>query len=83
MSVIETHDLCKSIHGVYAVENLNLTVPEGAIYSFIGENGSGKSTAEKMITGLMNPKCSGIKLGSVERGVYTACNVCMRHRELA
>jgi len=56
MNAIETHDLCKSFHGIYAVENLNLTVPEGAIYGFIGENGSGKSTTEKMITGLMNPK---------------------------
>ncbi len=46
MNAIETHDLCKSFHGIYAVENLNLTVPEGAIYGFIGENGSGKSTTE-------------------------------------
>ena len=39
-----------------------MTVPMGSIYGFIGENGSGKSTTEKMICGLI-PKSSGsIKL---------------------
>ena len=36
---------------MYAVDNLNMTVPVGAIYGFIGENGSGKSTTEKLICG--------------------------------
>ncbi len=62
MNAIETHDLCKSFHGIYAVENLNLTVPEGAIYGFIGENGSGKSTTEKLICGLLVPTHGKIKL---------------------
>ena len=35
-----------------------MTVPMGAIYGFIGENGSGKSTTEKMICGLI-PKSGG------------------------
>ncbi|MCD8375720.1 MAG: ATP-binding cassette domain-containing protein [Oscillospiraceae bacterium] len=39
-----------------------MTVPEGAIYGFIGENGSGKSTTEKMICGLLIPNGGFIRL---------------------
>jgi ABC-2 type transport system ATP-binding protein len=39
-----------------------MTVPEGAIYGFIGENGSGKSTTEKIICGLIHESCGTIKL---------------------
>lgn len=38
-SVIETHDLCKSYHGHPVVDHLNLTVPEGCVYGFLGPNG--------------------------------------------
>jgi ABC-2 type transport system ATP-binding protein len=51
MNAIEIHNLSKSFRGMYAVDNLNMTVPQGAIYGFIGENGSGKSTTEKVICG--------------------------------
>jgi ABC-2 type transport system ATP-binding protein len=47
---------------MYAVQDLNLTVPEGAIYGLIGENGSGKSTTEKLICGLLIPKAGKISL---------------------
>ena len=47
MNAIEIRNLSKSFRGMYAVDHLNMTVPQGAIYSFIGENGSGKSTTEK------------------------------------
>ena len=46
MNAIEIRDLTKSFHGMHAVDHLNMTVPVGAIYGFIGENGSGKSTTE-------------------------------------
>ena len=49
MNAIEIRNLSKSFHGMYAVDNLNMTVPVGAIFGFIGENGSGKSTTEKLI----------------------------------
>ena len=47
MNAIEIKGLSKSFRGLYAVNELNMTVPQGAIYGFIGENGSGKSTTEK------------------------------------
>ena len=51
MNAIEIKGLSKSFRGLYAVNELNMTVPQGAIYGFIGEHGSGKSTTEKLICG--------------------------------
>ena len=62
MNAIEIRDLSKSFRGMYAVDHLNMTVPQGAIYGFIGENGSGKSTTEKLICGHLVPDGGEIKL---------------------
>ena len=62
MNAIEIRNLSKSFRGLYAVDNLNMTVPKGSIYGFIGENGSGKSTTEKLICGLLVPDNGEIKL---------------------
>ncbi len=62
MNAIEIKGLSKSFRGMYAVDNLNMTVPVGAIYGFIGENGSGKSTTEKLICGHLVPDGGEIKL---------------------
>jgi len=40
---------------ITAVNNLNLTIPHGSVYGFLGRNGAGKTTTLKMITGLSNP----------------------------
>lgn len=62
MNAIEIRNLSKSFGSKKAVDRLNMTVPEGAIYGFIGENGSGKSTTEKMICGLIHSDGGSIKL---------------------
>ena len=62
MNAIEIRNLSKSFRGLYALDHLNMTVPVGAIYGFIGENGSGKSTTEKLICGLLVPSGGSIKL---------------------
>lgn len=62
MNAIEIRNLSKSFRGMYAVDHLNMTVPVGAIYGFIGENGSGKSTTEKLICGHLVPDGGEIKL---------------------
>ena len=56
MYAIETQNLSKSFRGIHAVNKLDMHVPEGSIYGFIGENGSGKSTTEKLICGLLVPE---------------------------
>jgi ABC-2 type transport system ATP-binding protein len=55
MLAIETHGLSRSFEGRPAVEDLTLSVPEGAFYGFLGPNGAGKSTTIKMLTGLLAP----------------------------
>ncbi|MBQ8659078.1 MAG: ATP-binding cassette domain-containing protein [Clostridia bacterium] len=62
MNAIEIRNLSKNFGEKQAVSGLNMTVPVGAIYGFIGENGSGKSTTEKMICGLIHPSGGEIKL---------------------
>ena len=62
MNAIEIRGLSKRFGSKQAVDDLNMTVPEGAIYGFIGENGSGKSTTEKMICGLLHPTSGSIQL---------------------
>lgn len=62
MNAIEIHNLTKRFGHTLAVNNLNMTVPAGAIYGFIGENGSGKSTTEKLISGLLMPDAGSISL---------------------
>ena len=62
MNAIEIRNLSKSFRGMYAVDHLNMTVPQGAIYGFIGENGSGKSTTEKLICGHLVGAISNVVL---------------------
>jgi len=40
---------------ITAVNDLNLTIPHGSVYGFLGRNGAGKTTALKMIAGLSKP----------------------------
>ena len=62
MNAIEIGNLTKNFGAKQALNGLNMTVPMGAIYGFIGENGSGKSTTEKLICGLLVPSGGSIKL---------------------
>lgn len=55
MYAIETNNLTKKFKEHIAVEQLNLNVPEGSIYGFLGRNGAGKTTTIKMLTGLSKP----------------------------
>lgn len=52
MDAIRITDLSKAYGKKMAVEHLNMTVPEGSIYGFIGQNGAGKSTTQKLVCGL-------------------------------
>lgn len=62
MNAIEIRNLTKNFGEKQALQGLNMTVPIGSIYGFIGENGSGKSTTEKIICGLIHPSGGSVKL---------------------
>jgi ABC-2 type transport system ATP-binding protein len=51
--VITLQELTKRFKGKPAVDRLSLTVPRGAIFGLLGENGAGKSTTIKMLLGLL------------------------------
>lgn len=62
MNAIEIRNLTKNYKEKQALCGLNMTVPVGSIYGFIGENGSGKSTTEKLLCGLILPSSGDIKI---------------------
>ena len=53
--VIETSDLRKQYGEVQALRGLNLQVPAGSIYGFLGRNGAGKTTTIKVLLGMARP----------------------------
>jgi ABC-2 type transport system ATP-binding protein len=53
MNAIKIQSMNRSYGGPPVIENLNLTVPVGHIYGFLGRNGSGKSTVIKTLAGLL------------------------------
>jgi ABC-2 type transport system ATP-binding protein len=54
-TVIQTRDLTRYFGGKPAVESLDLDVPRGSVFAFLGRNGSGKTTTIRMLLGLMQP----------------------------
>ncbi|MFF5895308.1 ABC transporter ATP-binding protein [Streptomyces argenteolus] len=55
-AVIETRGLTKRYRGGQpAVDGLDLTVPGGSVFGFLGPNGSGKTTTIRMLMGLIDP----------------------------
>lgn len=62
--VIDVTGLTKSFDGRTVVDGFNLRVERGAIYGFLGPNGSGKTTTIRMLCGLLTPDAgSGTCLG--------------------
>jgi ABC-2 type transport system ATP-binding protein len=65
-NVIEIEGLRKSYRRrtgtTVAVDGLDLTVPEGGVYGFLGPNGSGKTTTIRCLLGLARPTTGGLTL---------------------
>ena len=52
---IEARGLVKRFDGALAVDGVDLSVPEGAIYGILGPNGAGKTTTLRMLLGIIDP----------------------------
>ena len=52
---IEARGLVKRFDGFTAVDGVDLSVPEGAIYGILGPNGAGKTTTLRMLLGIIDP----------------------------
>lgn len=62
MDVIRTVGLTKAYGGRPVVDSLDLAVRRGSVYGFVGRNGAGKSTAMKMLCGMVLPTAGEIEL---------------------
>lgn len=74
---IETKDLSKKYGNNFAVNRVNLHVPEGSVYGFVGENGSGKTTIMRLVMGLARPTGGEYSLLGVDchdSGIYAVRN---------
>ena len=60
--IIETNNLSKSFGNKKACDQVNMHVKRGDIYGFIGKNGAGKTTAMKLILGLLKPNEGEVSL---------------------
>ena len=59
---IRTRGLSKQFGPLTAVHNVDLDIPRGQIYGFLGPNGSGKTTAIRMLCGLLTPSAGDISV---------------------
>ena len=68
--VIELHNVSKAYGDKLLFENLEATIPQGAIVGVIGGNGAGKSTLFKMIAGEEQPDSGEVIVGSTVKLAY-------------
>ena len=59
---IETRGLTRRFGSQLAVDSIDLRVPRGSFYGFLGENGAGKSTTISMLTGLLAPTAGTMRV---------------------
>ncbi len=59
---VVTRGLTKRFKNQTAVDSVDLVVPAGAVYGFLGPNGSGKTTTIRMLLGLISPSAGDITM---------------------
>lgn len=64
--LLRLHDVTHRFGKVLALDGLSLSVPEGAIYGFLGRNGAGKTTTLRVLMGLTPPDAGRIELFNEE-----------------
>ena len=60
--VLQTVGLTKQYGSQFAVQDLNMNVEKSKIYGLLGRNGAGKTTALRMVTGLLQPTRGEVRL---------------------
>ena len=73
--VLRTDALCKTYKGLRVVDHVSMNVHKGDIYGFVGENGAGKTTILRLVSGLAIPESGTYSLFGVERKDLGSSNV--------
>ena len=68
MPMIETINLTKRYGELVALDNLNLSIEEGACFGFIGPNGAGKTTTIKILATLLKPSSGQAQINGLTIG---------------
>ncbi|CAM3102875.1 MULTISPECIES: ABC transporter ATP-binding protein [Vibrio] len=63
---IHAEQVVKKFGDFTAIEGINLSVPKGSIYGFLGPNGCGKSTTIRVLTGLLSPTSGSVNVLGLE-----------------
>lgn len=66
MYIIETFNLTRKFNGLTAVNNLNVKIKEGELFSLLGPNGAGKTTTVNMLTTLLRPTKGTAKINGYD-----------------
>jgi ABC-2 type transport system ATP-binding protein len=66
MDIIQARHLSKSFGPVTAVDDISITVKQGAIYGFLGPNGAGKTTTIRMLTGVLTPDMGTVMINGTD-----------------
>lgn len=61
-TVLETEGLTRYYDGNLAVDHMDLRIPRGCICGFVGRNAAGKTTAIKLMLGLLKPTAGSSRL---------------------
>jgi ABC-2 type transport system ATP-binding protein len=64
--MIEFQQVSRSYGDKLAVDNLDLSVTAGELYALLGHNGAGKTTAIKMLVGLIRPGTGAVRVGGYD-----------------
>ena len=60
--MLEMNSVTKTFGTFKALDNLTLTVPQGAVYGLVGPNGAGKSTLIRHLTGVYRPDSGTVQV---------------------
>ena len=69
---LKTVNLCKSYGKQNVLDGLNLNVPKGSIYGFVGKNGAGKTTLIRLVCGLQYPDDGEIEICGIKSASKTS-----------
>ncbi|WP_340118232.1 ABC transporter ATP-binding protein [Pelagibius sp. 7325] len=78
MTLLEVSGLHAHYGKSHVLHGVNLAIPDGAIVSLLGRNGSGRSTTLKTIMGLVRPSAGAVRLAGTELAARRPYDICRR-----